>query len=82
MSGSAAVLQDPNTAVLTKKVAERYFGNWQQVLDQAFAFLEVDNIELAPVLQKVGADDWREDVENYKELEQAVQQTNYAAWLN
>ena len=58
------------------------FGNWQQILDQTFAFLEVDKIQLAPVLQKVGADDWREDVENYKELEQAVQQTNYAAWLN
>ena len=58
------------------------FSNWQQIMDETFAFLGVDQLQLAPVLQKVGSDDWREDVENYKELEQAVQQTNYAAWLN
>jgi len=58
------------------------FGNWQQIMDNVFGFLNVDKMELPPVLKKVGASDWRQDVENYKELEQAVQQTNYAAWLN
>lgn len=58
------------------------FGSWQQILDQTFGFLNIDTLKIPPALQKVGAKDWRQDVENYKELEQAIQQTNYAGWLN
>ena len=58
------------------------FGNWQQILDQTFGFLSIDTLKIPPALQKVGAKDWRQHVENYKELEQAIQQTKYAGWLN
>jgi putative ABC transport system permease protein len=30
LSGDAAVLSEPNSVVLSKKTAEKYFGNWQQ----------------------------------------------------
>ncbi len=40
LSGSAAVLREPNTVVLSKKVAEKYFDNWQQALNQ---FIRLDN---------------------------------------
>lgn len=30
LSGSAAVLRQPNTVVLTKAIAEKYFGSWQK----------------------------------------------------
>jgi putative ABC transport system permease protein len=39
--GSPAVLQEPNTTVLTKKMAEKYFGDWQRAVGQ---FLKLDNV--------------------------------------
>ena len=50
LAGSAAVLKNPNTAVLTKKMAEKYFGNWQTAMNK---FLKLDNtatVEIAGVL--------------------------------
>ena len=40
LAGSAQVLKDPNTAVLTKKMAEKYFGNWQSAMG---GLLKLDN---------------------------------------
>ncbi|MBG9376852.1 sulfotransferase [Panacibacter sp. DH6] len=58
------------------------FANWNNILQQTFGFLQVDMIAIPPALQKVGAKDWRAGIENYEELEKALQQTNYAGWLN
>ncbi len=38
--GNAEVLKNPNTAVITKKIAEKYFGNWQSAIGE---FLKIDN---------------------------------------
>jgi putative ABC transport system permease protein len=40
LAGNAAVLKEPNTVVLTKKIAEKYFGNWQEAIGR---FLKLDN---------------------------------------
>src|SRR5215217_3595433 len=32
LAGSAATLKDPNTAVLTQDIAEKYFGNWKTAI--------------------------------------------------
>ncbi len=36
-----AVLKDPNVTVLTKKMAEKYFGNWHRAVGK---FLKLDNV--------------------------------------
>ncbi len=41
LSGSAAVLKEPNQVVLSRGLAEKYFGSWQAALGQ---FLKLDNI--------------------------------------
>lgn len=38
--GTAAILSQPNVAVLTKGMAEKYFGNWQAAVGQ---FIKLDN---------------------------------------
>lgn len=40
LTGSAADLQQPNVTVLTKKMAEKYFGDWQTAIGQ---YLKLDN---------------------------------------
>lgn len=40
LNGSPSVLSEPNTIVLSKSVAEKYFGSWQQAGGQ---FIKVDN---------------------------------------
>ena len=40
LAGNAEVLKNPNTAVVTKKMAEKYFGNWQSALG---GLLKIDN---------------------------------------
>lgn len=40
LSGNAAVLKEPNSVVITKKTASRYFGDWQQATGK---FLKLDN---------------------------------------
>ncbi len=40
LNGSPAVLGEPNTVVLSKAIAEKYFGNWQQANGQ---FVKMDN---------------------------------------
>jgi len=53
LAGSAAVLKNPNTAVLTKKMAEKYFGSWQQAMG---GILKLDNaatVKIEGVLQDI-----------------------------
>lgn len=40
LAGSPAVLKEPNTSVLTQKIAAKYFGNWQDAVGQ---FIKLDN---------------------------------------
>lgn len=40
LAGNAAVLKEPNTVVLAKKMAEKYFGNWK---DANGKFIMLDN---------------------------------------
>lgn len=40
LAGNPQVLEKPNTAVVTKKIAEKYFGNWQSAMGE---LLKIDN---------------------------------------
>ena len=40
LAGNAKILKDPNTAVITKNMAEKYFGNWQSAIG---GLLKIDN---------------------------------------
>ena len=46
LSGSPKLLSEPNITVLTKKMAEKYFGNWKDAVGQ---FLKLDNSLLVKV---------------------------------
>jgi len=55
LSGSPALLAEPNNTVLSKNMAEKYFGNWQNAVGQ---FIKLDNaltLKVAGVLQNVPA---------------------------
>ena len=41
LAGSPSALEQPNTTVLTKRMAEKYFGNWRSAIGK---FLKLDNI--------------------------------------
>ncbi|MEO6837562.1 MAG: ABC transporter permease, partial [Ginsengibacter sp.] len=49
--GNPSVLKDPNNTVLTKKLAEKYFGNWKDAIGK---FLKLDNtatVKVAGILK-------------------------------
>ncbi|MEO6455927.1 MAG: ABC transporter permease [Ginsengibacter sp.] len=53
LAGNASVLNEPNTVVLTKKMAEKYFASWQQSLNK---FIKLDNaitLKVSGILQDV-----------------------------
>src|SRR5215470_15997800 len=55
LAGSADVLKQPDMAVLTKKMAEKYFGNWQGAIG---GLLKLDNtatVKIAGVLENIPA---------------------------
>ena len=55
LSGSAAVLKDPNVTVLTQKMAEKYFGDWKIAVGQ---YLKLDNaitVKVGGILENVPA---------------------------
>jgi predicted permease len=55
LSGSPELLAEPNQTVLTQKMAEKYFGNWQSAVGQ---FIKLDNIitlKVAGILKDVPA---------------------------
>lgn len=53
--GSAAVLNEPNTVVLSKSTAEKYFGKWQSAIDKALMLDNTINLKVAGILQDVPA---------------------------
>jgi LPS sulfotransferase NodH len=57
------------------------FNDWQGTLNKLFSFLNVERIEMDPVLTKTSSDDWRRDVENFGEIEIALRDT-YARYLD
>ncbi len=51
LSGNAGVLNEPNTVVLSKKIAEKYFGDWHQAVNH---FIRLDNaitLKVSGILQ-------------------------------
>lgn len=55
LSGTPALLAEPNNTVLSKKMAEKYFGNWQSAIGQ---FIKLDNavtLKVAGILEDVRA---------------------------
>jgi predicted permease len=55
LAGSPSLLSEPNNTVLTKKMAEKYFGNWQTAVGQ---FIQLDNqltVKVAGVLDNIPA---------------------------
>jgi predicted permease len=53
LSGSPQVLAEPNVTVLTKKRAEKYFGNWKNAIGQ---YLKLDNavtVKVGGILENI-----------------------------
>ena len=51
LAGSPSVLEQPNTTVLTERMAEKYFGNWQKAMGK---ILKLDNnvtVKVAGILK-------------------------------
>ncbi|HRI20071.1 MAG TPA: hypothetical protein PLA68_03935, partial [Panacibacter sp.] len=57
------------------------FFNWDTTIGKVQEFLKVTPIAIPPVLKKVGAARWQDEVENYKEVEQLLQQNNFAEYI-
>ena len=57
------------------------FFNWDETMNKVQAFLGVKILALPPVLKKVGADKWQNEVENYKEVEALLQQNNFSEYI-
>lgn len=57
------------------------FENWQSMLGKVFDFLEVEKINIQPELRKTSTSNWRDGVENYAEVEEAMKK-DYAHFLN
>ncbi len=58
------------------------FEHWDNILQNIYKFLEVKAVELKPVLNKVSAKDWRDEVENYDEIVQVMKVNNYSNYMN
>ena len=53
LEGNAGVLKEPNTVVLTKKIAEKYFGNWQQAMSKTITLSNSIPLKVSGILQDV-----------------------------
>ena len=53
MQGNPAVLNEPNTVVLTQKVAEKYFGNWQNAVNKTITLDNAIPLKVAAILKDV-----------------------------
>jgi len=56
------------------------FSDWQDLLNKLFSFLQVEIINMQPVLNKTSSDDWRAGVENFDEIESTLRDM-YAHYL-
>jgi hypothetical protein len=57
------------------------FSNWDDVMHRVQNFLSVTPMPMKPVLKKVGAVKWQNEVENYSEIEQLLKQHNFTQYL-
>jgi len=53
LQGNAGVLNEPNTVVLTKKVAEKYFGNWKKGIYKTITLANSIPLKVSGILQDV-----------------------------
>lgn len=53
LSGSASVLKDPNVTVLTKKMAEKYFGTWEKAVGKYLLLDNLVTVKVAGILEDV-----------------------------
>lgn len=53
LSGSASVLKEPNVTVLTKKMAEKYFGSWEQAVDKYLLLDNLVTVKVAGILEDI-----------------------------
>jgi len=53
LAGSAQALKNPNTAVLTKKMAEKYFGNWQDAMNKILKLDNTATVQVSGILDDV-----------------------------
>lgn len=53
IEGNAAVLGEPNNVVLTKKIAEKYFGNWKDALNKTITLDNAIPLKVAGILRDV-----------------------------
>ncbi len=51
--GSPAVLDEPNTTVLTQEIAEKYFGNWQSAVGQYILLDNAITVKVGGILKNV-----------------------------
>ena len=58
------------------------FGNWDMLMQQVQQFLGVSQQPVQPVLQKVGATRWQDEVENAAEIESLLKQNNFTQYLD
>jgi hypothetical protein len=57
------------------------FHNWDDLMHRTQTFLQVTPITMKPVLKKVGAIKWQDEVENHAEIEQLLKQNNFTQYL-
>jgi hypothetical protein len=57
------------------------FSDWNNLIHNVQTFLNVTSIPMKPVLQKVGAVRWQDEVENFSEIEQILKQNNFTQYL-
>jgi predicted permease len=53
LSGNANVLKEPNNVVLTKKMAEKYFGSWQQAINKTVKLDNTTTLKVSGILKDV-----------------------------
>jgi predicted permease len=55
LSGNASTLSEPNSVVLSKKMAEKYFGTWQQAMGKTLQLANAISLKVNGILQDVPA---------------------------
>ena len=53
LAGSAQVLKNPNTVVITKKTAEKYFGSWQNAMNKILKLDNAATVQVSGVLDNL-----------------------------
>jgi len=53
LAGSAQALKNPNTAVITKKMAEKYFGEWEKAMNKILKLDNTATVQVSGVLDDI-----------------------------